>query len=44
LIQGRFVSEAGRLFQPRLDRLLRLNAVRAQEGQGPGGLAAFDRE
>ena len=42
LIQGRFLSQAGHLFQPRLDRLLRLNALRAEKGLAPGGLADFD--
>ncbi len=42
LIKGRFLSAAGHVFQPRLDRLLRLNALRATE-EAPGGLAAFDR-
>ena len=43
LIRGRFLSEAGRTFQPRLDRLLRLNALRARAGRVADGLAAFDR-
>ena len=43
VIKGRFLSAAGHVFQPRLDRLLRLNALRAKTKRAPGGLAAFDR-
>lgn len=43
VIKGRFLSAAGHVFQPRLDRLLRLNALRARTKQAQRGLAAFDR-
>lgn len=43
LIQGRFLSKAGHLFQPRLDRLLQLNELRARDGQASCGLADVDR-
>ena len=42
LIRGRFLSEAGRVFQPRLDHLLELNDRRARKGAVANGLAAFD--
>lgn len=43
VIKGRFLSAAGHVFQPRLDRLLKLNALRARTQDASGGLAAFDR-
>lgn len=39
LVMGRFLSDAGHLFQPQLDRLLQLNAVRASGGRDRTGLA-----
>ena len=42
LIRGRFLSDAGRIFQPRLDHLLELNDRRARKGAVANGLAAFD--
>lgn len=43
VIKGRFLSAAGHVFQPRLDRLLRLNALRAGTTRATGGLADFER-
>lgn len=42
VIRGRFLSDAGEVFQPRLDLLLRLNARRTAEGRGREGLATID--
>ena len=36
LIRGRFLSDAGYVFQPRLDSLLSLNALRARSGRHAG--------